>query len=148
MEAAFDTLSKVLPHVEAGQLRPLAISKKRTDFPNIPTLTELGYKQGLVSAWFGFYAPSGIPEDVRSTLVSAIEKAIRHPELKAKTEKLGFIVDYKSPAEAKKLVVEDYERGIAIAEKLGIKEIILGPITEKDPACLAHACYKHHCSSI
>ena len=116
------TLRKVLPHVEAGQLRPLVISKKRTDFPHIPTLTELGYKQGMVSAWFGFYAPSGIPEEVRSTLVSAIEKAIRRPELKAKTEKLGFIVDYKSPAEAKKLVVEDYERGIAIAEKLGIRK--------------------------
>ena len=122
VEAAFDTLSKVLPHVEAGQLRPLVISKKRTDFPQIPTLTELGYKQGLVSAWFGFYAPAGIPEDVRSTLVSAIEKAILHPELKAKTEKLGFIVDYKSPAEAKKLIVEDYERGVAIAEKLGIRK--------------------------
>jgi tripartite-type tricarboxylate transporter receptor subunit TctC len=122
VEAAFDTLSKVLPHVESGQLRPLVISKKRTDYPQIPTLTELGYKQGMVSAWFGFYAPAGIPEEVRSTLVSAIEKAISHPELKAKTEKLGFIVDYRSPAEAKKLIVEDYERGVAIAEKLGLRK--------------------------
>lgn len=122
VEAAFDTLSKVLPHVESGKLRPLVISKKRTDFPHIPTMTELGYKQELVSAWFGFYAPSGIPEEVRGKLVTAIEKAIRHPELKVKTEKLGFIVDYKTPAEAKKLVVEDYERGVAIAEKLGIRK--------------------------
>jgi tripartite-type tricarboxylate transporter receptor subunit TctC len=121
VEAAFDTLSKVLPHVEAGKLRPLVISKKRAEFPQIPTLTELGYKQGLVSAWFGFYAPAGIPEEVRRTLVSAIEKAINHPELKAKTEKLGFIVDYKSPAEARKLAVEDYERALTIAEKLGIR---------------------------
>jgi tripartite-type tricarboxylate transporter receptor subunit TctC len=122
VEAAFDTLSKVLPHVNAGKLRVLVISKKRADFPNIPTLAELGYKQGLVSAWFGFYAPSGIPEDVKNTLVSAIEKAINHPELKAKTEKLGFIVDYKSPAEMRKLAVDDYERALAIAEKLGIKK--------------------------
>ena len=121
VEAAFDTLSKVLPHMESGQLKPLVISKKRTDHPEIPTLTELGYKQDLVSAWFGFYAPAGIPDDVKSKLVSAIEKAIKDPELKARTEKLGFIVDYKTPAEAKKLMVEDYERGMAIAEKLGIK---------------------------
>jgi tripartite-type tricarboxylate transporter receptor subunit TctC len=122
VEVTFDTLSKVLPHVEAGKLRILAISKKRVEFPNVPTLTELGYKQGMISAWFGFYAPAGIPEDVKNTLVSAIEKAIKNPELKAKTEKLGFIVDYKSPAESRKLCEEDYQRALAIAEKLGLRK--------------------------
>jgi tripartite-type tricarboxylate transporter receptor subunit TctC len=122
VEVTFDTLSKVLPHVEAGKLRILVISKKRAEFPNIPTLTELGYKQGMISAWFGFYAPSGIPDEVKNTLVSAIEKVINNPELKAKTEKLGFIVDYKSPAESRKLGEEDYERALVIAEKLGIRK--------------------------
>jgi len=122
VEVTFDTLSKVLPHVEAGKLRILVISKKRAEFPNIPTLTELGYKQGMISAWFGFYAPAGIPEEVKNTLVTAIEKAINNPELKAKTEKLGFIVDYKSPAEARKLGEEDYERALQIAEKLGLRK--------------------------
>jgi tripartite-type tricarboxylate transporter receptor subunit TctC len=122
VEVTFDTLSKVLPHVQAGKLRILVISRKRAEFPNIPTLTELGYKQGMISAWFGFYAPAGIPEDVKKTLVAAIEKAINNPELKAKTEKLGFIVDYKTPTEAMKLGSEDYERALVIAEKLGIRK--------------------------
>ena len=76
----------------------------------------------MISAWFGFYAPAGIPKEVKNTLVSAIQKAINHPELKAKTEKLGFIVDYKSPAEARKLGEEDYERALVIAEKLGLRK--------------------------
>ncbi len=59
---------------------------------------------------------------LRRHVVSAIEKAINNPELKAKTEKLGFIVDYKSPAEARKLEEEDYERALVIAEKLGIRK--------------------------
>ena len=122
VEVTYDTFSKVLPHVEAGKLRILVISKKRADHPDIPTLTELGYKQGLISAWFGFYAPAGTPEEVKSALVPAIEKAIKDPVLKAKTERLGFIVDYKSPAEARKLAAEDYERALSIAEKLGIKK--------------------------
>jgi tripartite-type tricarboxylate transporter receptor subunit TctC len=122
VEVTYDTLSKVLPHVESGKLRILVISKKRADLPDIPTLTELGYKQGLISAWFGFYAPAGIPEEVKNTLVPAIEKVIKDPALKAKTEKLGFIVDYKSPAEARRLGAEDYERALLIAEKLGIKK--------------------------
>ncbi len=122
VEVTFDTLSKVLPHIETGKLRPLVISRKRAELPNIPTLAELGYKEEMISAWFGFYAPSGIPEKARGVLVSAIEKAINHPELKAKTEKLGFIVDYKNPAEARKLAREYYEKVLVIAERLGLKK--------------------------
>jgi len=122
VEVTFDTLSKVLPYIEAGKLRPLVISKKRTELPNVPTLAELGYKEEMISAWFGFYAPAGIPEEVKNTLVSTLEKAINNPQLKAKTEKLGFIVDYKSPAEARKLAREYYERALVVAERLGIKK--------------------------
>jgi len=122
VEVTYDTFSKVLPHVQGGKLRILVISKKRADFPGVPTLTELGYKQGLISAWFGFYAPAGIPDEVKNALVPAIEKVIKDPVLKAKTEKLGFIVDYMSPTEARKLAIEDYERALSIAEKLGIKK--------------------------
>jgi hypothetical protein len=40
----------------------------------------------------------------------------------AKTEKLGFIVDYKTPAESRKLMEEDYERALIIAKQLGIRK--------------------------
>ncbi len=76
----------------------------------------------MISAWFAFYAPAGIPEEVKNKLVPAIEKVINNAELKAKTEKLGFIVDYKTPAESRKLLDEDYERALVIAEKLGIRK--------------------------
>jgi tripartite-type tricarboxylate transporter receptor subunit TctC len=122
VEVTFDTFSKVFPYIESKQLRPLVISKKRTELPNVPTLMELGYKEEMISAWFGFYAPSGIPQDVKNALVSAIEKAINNPDLKAKTEKLGFIVEYKTPAEARRLAQDYYERIQVIAGKLGLKK--------------------------
>jgi tripartite-type tricarboxylate transporter receptor subunit TctC len=121
VEVTFDTLSKVLPHIESGKLRPLIISKKRPELPNVPTLEDLGYKEELISAWFGFYAPSGITEEVRKALVSSVEKAINHPGLKEKTEKLGFNVEYKSPAESRKLAQEYTDRAKVIIDKLGIK---------------------------
>ena len=51
----------------------------------------------------------------------AIEKGIRNPELEAKIQKLGFVVDYKSPAEVKKLIIKDYEGARSIATKLDLK---------------------------
>jgi tripartite-type tricarboxylate transporter receptor subunit TctC len=122
VEVTFDAFGKVNPHVDSGKLRILLISKKMPESPNIPTATELGYKQGLLSTWFAFYAPTGIPEEVKKVLVTAIEKAIKNPELKAKVDQMGFLVDYKSPSELNKLVREDYETANAIALKIGLRK--------------------------
>jgi tripartite-type tricarboxylate transporter receptor subunit TctC len=92
-------------------------------YPNIPTMTELGYKQDLLTAWMALFAPAGLPEEVKKVLVPAIEKAIKNPELKTKIEKMGgYLVDYKSPEELKKLVAEDYETANAIAKKIGLRK--------------------------
>jgi tripartite-type tricarboxylate transporter receptor subunit TctC len=110
------------PHVKAGKLSILLLTNKMREFPSVPTITELGYKQDLLSAWFALFAPAGISEEVKKVLVPAIEKAIKNPELEAKIEKLGFIVDYKSPAELKKIQVSDYETARSLAVKLGLSK--------------------------
>jgi tripartite-type tricarboxylate transporter receptor subunit TctC len=110
------------PHVKAGKLRILLLTNKMREYPNVPTITELGYKQDLLSAWFALYAPAGISEEVKKVLVPAIEKTIKNPELEAKIEKLGFIVDYKSPTELKRLMMSDYETARSLAVKLGLSK--------------------------
>jgi tripartite-type tricarboxylate transporter receptor subunit TctC len=123
VEVTDDAFSKVIPHVNAGKLRILLVSKKMSGYPTIPTMTELGYKQDLLTAWMALFAPAGLPEEVKRVLVPAIEKAIKNPELKTKIEKMGgYLVDYKSPAELKKLVAEDYETANAIAKKIGLRK--------------------------
>jgi tripartite-type tricarboxylate transporter receptor subunit TctC len=122
-EVTSNALSLAIPHVKAGNIRMLLITKKVPEFPNVPTITELGYKQDLLSPWFALYAPIGMPEEVKKVLVPAVEKAIKSPELKAKMEKLGgYLVDYKSPAELKKLMGEDYEKALAVAIKAGLRK--------------------------
>ena len=122
VEVISHAFSQVLPHVDAGKMRILLMTKKMAEFPNLPTLPETGYKQDLLSAWFALYGPAGIPEEVKKVLVPAIEKASKDHELKAKVEKMGFIVDYKSPAELKKLGMEDYEKARAVAVKVGLQK--------------------------
>jgi tripartite-type tricarboxylate transporter receptor subunit TctC len=120
VEAVNDAFTLVLPHLKSGKLRMLLQSKKTPDFPDVPTMSQVGYNQELLSAWFALHAPIGIPEDVKKILVSAIERAIKSPAVKERIEKMGYIVDYKSPAELKKLSMEDYETANAIAVKLGL----------------------------
>jgi tripartite-type tricarboxylate transporter receptor subunit TctC len=122
VEVAFDVLSKYAPHVSAGKVKILLTTKKKPEFPDIPTITELGYKQDLPSVWLALFAPAGVPEEVKKVLVPAVEKAVKNPELKAKIEGMGNIVDYKSPAELKRIMVEDYERALSIAKKIGLRK--------------------------
>ena len=113
-------VTEVISYAQAGKLRILLVSNKLPEFPNVPTLRELGYKQDLLPTWFGFYGPAGLPEEVKKVLVPAIEKAIKNPELKPRLEKMNFSVDYKSPSEMRKLITEEYDTVNAIAQKLGL----------------------------
>ena len=122
VEATLDAVSKIIPHVEAGRLRMLLLTQKMAEYPNVPMITELGYKQNLRSAWFAMYAPAGVPEEVKKVLIPAIEKAIRTPAVKAQIEKLGYLVNYGSPAQLKKLMVDEYETANAIALKIGLRK--------------------------
>jgi len=108
------------PHARAGKLRILLFSLKMRKYPNVPTITELGYNQGLHSGWFAWFAPVGIPDDVKRVLVPAIEKMVKTPEVVEKIEKLGLIVDYKPPEELRKIVTGEYEVARGIALKLGL----------------------------
>jgi tripartite-type tricarboxylate transporter receptor subunit TctC len=65
-------------------------------------------------------APAGIPEEAKKVLIPAIERSINNPELKGKIENRGYIVDYKSPAELRKIITSDYETIRALAAKLGL----------------------------
>jgi tripartite-type tricarboxylate transporter receptor subunit TctC len=122
VEMTFDAISKITPHVESGKMRVLLLTNKMSEFPNVPILSELGYKQELFTAWFAMYGPAGMPEEVKKVLIQAVEKAIKNAELKAKLEKMQFVVQYRSPAELKKLAAEEYESALAIANKVGLRK--------------------------
>ncbi len=122
VEVTCDILAKFIPHVDAGKLRILLITKKMAEPSTIPTITDLGYKQDLLSAWFALYAPAGIPEEVKKVLVPAVEKAVKDPGVKAKIEKMGYVVDYKSPGELRTMMAEEYEVALAVATKIGLRK--------------------------
>ena len=60
------TLSTTQPHILAGKLKPLAISseKRVAEFPDVPTLVELGYPGLIVRTWYSLSGPAGLPRDI------------------------------------------------------------------------------------
>lgn len=77
------TLSTTLPHIQAGKLKALAVSseKRVAEFPDLPTLVELGYPGLIVRTWYSLSGPAGIPRDVVEKINNAVNKAQDVPDV-------------------------------------------------------------------
>jgi len=108
VEVAIPSYALVLPQLQAGKVRILLSSKKLPEYPQIPTLTQLGYKRDMSSVWFGFFLPTGVPDDVKKTLIPALEKSLKAPDVVKAIQNLGALEDYKPAAEYKKAMTDEY----------------------------------------
>ncbi|MEI9475141.1 MAG: tripartite tricarboxylate transporter substrate binding protein [Deltaproteobacteria bacterium] len=100
--------SLIYPQFMAGQLRPLLISNKVKDHPEIPTLKQLGYKNDIFPVRFAFYGPAGLSDSVKKTLAGPMQKAITHPEVVSAIEKIGAVEDYQTGEEFRKLLLQEH----------------------------------------
>lgn len=94
------SVMEVKSGVESGKLRVLAVlaDEKSEYLPDVPTAKELGYDVN-VSAWGGFAAPKGLPQEVKDVLYPAFEKAITSDAVKDVAKSRGFSVFFKKSDE-------------------------------------------------
>ncbi len=112
-------LGAMSSHLKSGALKGVVISSRFPDYPNTPTLTELGYRQNLFGLWLGFYAPAGVPSEVTEALIPAVEKAARDPAVAARLLNLGMVQDYAPPEAMLKELREEQVIIEEIARKAG-----------------------------
>lgn len=97
------------PHVRSGKVRMLAVAgdKRSSFFPDVPTLSELGFKGAELDIWFGLWAPNGTPADVVARLNREIAKVLTLPATKTRYESLGAEPVGLDNADFKKLLVDE-----------------------------------------
>ena len=80
-----------LPHVKAGKLYLLNVnhSERSVDFPDIPTLTELGHSNADAPIWFSLWAPTGTPKEILERINAEIVRQAKTPEMKEKLRLAG-----------------------------------------------------------
>ena len=101
VDASFQNINAILPHVNAGKLRALAVTgaKRSALLPNVPTLSESGVKDADVYSWQGIAAPKGLPADVKAKLHAAIVAALNDPAVRPKLLEVGFEIVANTPAQ-------------------------------------------------
>ena len=97
----FDTMPPVMPHIQAGKLRGLAIStpKRLPQLPDVPTFEEEGIRGFDVTNWYGVMAPGGTPREIVQKLNADINKAMQVPEVRSRLEAVGTQLNEQSAAQ-------------------------------------------------
>ena len=74
--------STIAGSVEAGDLRVLAVAsdERAPEFPDAPTLKELGYDVSM-PAWYTIFCKSDVPENVRAALEEAFVEVMADPAI-------------------------------------------------------------------
>jgi tripartite-type tricarboxylate transporter receptor subunit TctC len=80
--------------MKAGRVRALAIAapQRLAQYPDVPTLAEVGFPGMRASQWVAAFAPSGVPPEIVETVHKAFLKAMTVPELQAAFARGGMVV--------------------------------------------------------
>lgn len=101
IDGVVDNPPTVLPHIETGKLRPLAVAAKQhmALLPDLPTAAEAGVANYEASSWFGVVAPAGTPPAIVDKLHKAIAAALAQPATRERFAKSGARLLGNSPDE-------------------------------------------------
>lgn len=113
-------LGTMTAHLRSGALRGIVLSSKYPDFPDIPTMAELGYSEPLFGIWVAFFGPAGLPAEVTRPLVPALEHAVKSPDIAAKLKPLGILTEYSPPDKLLAEIRDEHRRVEEIAKKSGL----------------------------
>jgi tripartite-type tricarboxylate transporter receptor subunit TctC len=112
-----------LPHVKAGKLILLNIngSARHPDFPDVPTLTELGINGADVPIWFSIFAPAGTPKDIISKLNAKMIEIAKTDDMQAKMRAVNAFVPLQTPEDMAKHLIEDIKANAELIKAANIK---------------------------
>lgn len=122
VDMTFGTPPSVMPMVQAGKLRPLAVTTAERSplFPDLPGMNESGIKDYDFNLWFGLYGPAKLPPEMVKKLFEASAQVLRDPEVKARLEKQGNVAwPSVSPQEFKDWAISDGAKHKAITQRAG-----------------------------
>jgi tripartite-type tricarboxylate transporter receptor subunit TctC len=108
-------------HVRSGKLRLIVqvTGLRNKEFPQIPTLKELGYDIEA-TAFQGIVAPNGLPEQVRKKLEEAFTRAVHDPSFAQMLHSASWTFFYRNSEDFGNHIREVYKRSEKECRELGL----------------------------
>ncbi len=118
------TQTTSLPFVKDGKLVALVTTSRVRSraVPEVPTITEAGYKQLSVLSWAGLFAPAKTPVAVVERINRDVTAVLNRPDIREKLEGQFFDASGSSPAQLASYLSEQIDVWSKLASELGLRE--------------------------
>lgn len=123
-QLTFGTPPSVLPMIQAGRLRGIAVStlERTALFPDLPGMKEAGLPDYAIDFWYGFFVPAGTPPAIVQKLFAATQTAMQVPTVKAALAREGTDVSVsKSPADFAAFLAKDEKFWVKLVKDADVK---------------------------
>jgi tripartite-type tricarboxylate transporter receptor subunit TctC len=119
----FDTITAILPHVQSGGVRALAVTtaKRSAALPDLPTIAESGLAGYDANTWGGILAPAGTPKDVIAKLNAEINEALATDEVRAKLFAGGIDIQGGTPERFADYIKAEVVKWAKVTKDAGIE---------------------------
>jgi len=124
IEFGIGSAAVMMPRINAGALRGIAVTsnERAPGMPNIPTFKEAGFDGMEAYAWWGIYAPAGVPRPILDKFHAETVKALTSPEIKRQLEEqLAMQLVLNKPEEMAKFVDGEMAKWGKIIKKHNIQ---------------------------
>jgi tripartite-type tricarboxylate transporter receptor subunit TctC len=113
------TWTSALAQIRAKAVVPLAVTSanRMPEFPDVPTLKELGYPDLVATTWFSLSAPAGLPQDITDKVNAAVVAAMDAEIVRKRLETEGMEIEKMSADAFTKLMAEEIAKWGPIAKQ-------------------------------
>ncbi len=118
------SIGLVAQHIKSGSLKALAVlgTTRSPLLPDVPTVSEAGYPEINVVAWYGYAVPRGTPQPVIDKIAAGFAEALKTPKVREALEKQALQpVEPMNLKQIAELYAADTETYAKVIREAGIK---------------------------
>jgi len=124
IQMMFGNFASILPHVQAGRVRPLAVTSAARSpvLPDLPTVAEAANLPGFaVTEWYAVIGPAGLDPAIVTKINDALYTVMKRPEIATKLRDQGIEVDFMTPSQVDGFIKSEIAKFRDIVDRAKIK---------------------------
>jgi len=124
IDVVFSDMAVVLPHVQAGKLRALAVTgpKPTPLVPGLPSVAESGLPGFSMTSWWGVLGPAGMPQPIVARLNTEFGRILRLADVQKNFATLGVDATTSTPEEFSSFIKTEFAKYAKLISDIGIEK--------------------------
>ncbi len=122
IQVTFDTITAVLPLIQSGQIKALAVAtpERLKMLPGVPTMAESGMPGFTAGTWFALMAPAGTPPTVVSQLSKTTSEVLASAYLQKAFETQGVVTENRNQEAFNQFLTGEIDKWHKVIEQIGL----------------------------